>query len=508
MLAVVVSRADSASLHIGERLREVADWTEHDDPTRPDADGGGTVYRSGRWAADAAEDDRGAPIELREFDALHLETEGVADAFGRVAEGPERSPDLLVFASRHAGETGPLLTAHHTGNVGPAEFGGADGAFARACPNAHRRVLDALAEHAPPDYEVGMECTHHGPTDVGAPSMFVELGSGEEQWDDPAGARAVARAIRDLRGVDPDLPAESADDSGSGTGERRHLVGVGGGHYAPRFERVARETDWAVGHVAADWALDELDDPESEAGRAVLRAAFEESAATRSLVDGEAPAVERAVADLGYRVVSETWVRETTGVPLPAVATLESVLGPVETGVRFGDRARVDGGGDPDSTGGGAGAADGSGESVPDPLELSAEDVVVASLPSALLAETQGIDAEATRAAVEAATLAFETTENGARAGGRAAFVTPADRESLVTGLAAVLEREYEVERVEGALVAHERAFDPERARTLGVPEGPKFGRLADGQSVEVDGEEIPPETVHIEREHRFPTGE
>jgi len=134
--------------------------------------------------------------------------------------------------------------------------------------------------------------------------------------------------------------------------------------------------------------------------------------------------------------------------------------------------------------------------------------VVVASLPSALLAETQGIDAEATRAAVEAATLAFETTENGTRAGGRAAFAAPADRESLVAGLAAVLEREYEVERVEGALIARETAFDPERARTLGVPEGPKFGRLADGQSVEVDGEEIPPETVHVEREHRFPVGE
>ncbi|PSQ08559.1 hypothetical protein BRC95_03265 [Halobacteriales archaeon QS_5_68_33] len=510
MLAVVVSRADSASLHIGERLREVADWTEHDDPTRPDADGGGTVYRSGRWAADAAEDDRDAPIELREFDALHLETEGVADAFGRVAEGPERSPDLLVFASRHAGETGPLLTAHHTGNVGPAAFGGADGAFARACPNAHRRVLDALAEHAPGRYEVGMECTHHGPTDVGAPSMFVELGSGEDEWQDPAGARAVARAIRDLRGVDPDLPAESADDSGSGTGERRHLVGVGGGHYAPRFERVARETDWAVGHVAADWALDELDDAGSGTDRAVLRAAFRESAATRALVDGEAPAVERAVERLGYRVVSETWVRETTGVPLPVVATLESVLGPVEAGVRFGDRARIDEGRDPDpdSTGGGAGAADRSGESAPDPLELSAEDVVVASLPSALLAEAQGIDAEPTRAAVEAATLAFETTESGTRAGGRAAFAAPADRESLVEDLAAVLEREYEVERVEGALLAHERAFDPERARTLGVSEGPKFGRLADGQPVEVDGEEIPPETVHVEREHRFPIEE
>ncbi|WP_436907370.1 D-aminoacyl-tRNA deacylase [Halosimplex marinum] len=460
MLAVAVSRDDSASVHIGERLRAVADWSEHTDGSRPDAEGGGTVYRTDS-------------IELREFDALHLELDGVADAFGRVDGGPERAePDLLVFASRHAGETGPLLTAHHTGNFGPAEYGGEPGAFARACPNAHRRVLAALREHAPEGYEVGMEATHHGPTDAGVPSMFVEVGSDEPQWDDPDAAEAVARAILALRETDPDAPDED--------GTRRHLVGFGGGHYAPRFERILAETDWAVGHIAPDWGLDAMGDPERN--RDVVRRAFEASAADYAVVEGDRPALERVVADLGYRAVSETWVRETTGVPLDLVAAVEDRLGSVEEGVRFGERA-AGYEGDPDGG-----------------------DLEPVTLPDDLLGEAQGIDHEAARAAVERATVAFETTESGTRAEGRALVDADRDGAALVDELAAVLEAKYEtVERADGAVVARESAFDPERARTLGVPDGPKLGRLAEGEPVTVDGEEIDPAVVHVEREHRFP---
>jgi D-aminoacyl-tRNA deacylase len=503
MLAVVVSRADSASEHVGDHLLDLGDWATHEDASRPDAEGGGTVYRT-----DGA--------ELRAFDALHLDIERAGAAFGRVADGPDREPALLVFASRHAGETGPLLTAHHTGNIGGAAFGGDDGRLARACPNAHRRVLDSLRSYAPEGYDVGMECTHHGPSDVGVPSMFVELGSGEDQWDDPAGARAVAKAISDLRGVEPGAPVETAPDENStvGTdpasaGRRRHLIGFGGGHYAPRFERVARETDWAVGHVAADWGLDELGDPGDHP--AVVRRLFEESAAAYALLDGEAAGVEAVVEDLDYRVVSETWVRETAGtgnavtgadgtgdggadavdesertfrerepVPLWLVDGLEGTLCPVDDGLRFGDRAR----GDPPA---------------------DARDPAVVDLPGDLLAEAQGVDAGDARAAVEAATLAFETTENGTRAAGRGAVLTPAARGTLVDGLVDVLATKYAtVERTDDAVVVRETAFDPERARILGVPEGPKFGRLANGQSVEVHGETVEPEAVHVERECRF----
>jgi len=48
------------------------------------------------------------------------------------------------------------------------------------------------------------------------------------------------------------------------------------------------------------------------------------------------------------------------------------------------------------------------------------------------------------------------------------------------------------------AIVEHERLgrFHPDRARELGVPEGPLFGKLHHGQSVEVDGRTIMPTDV------------
>jgi len=453
MLGIVVSRADSASTHIGEQLLSVADWETRTDDSRPDSEGGGTVYRT-------------TGASLRVFEGLHIDLERPAAAFDE--------PHLVVFASRHAGETGPLLTAHHTGNVGPAEYGGRPDAFARACPNAHAAVLDALEAYAPEGYAVGTECTHHGPTAVGAPSMFVEVGSDEPQWDDPAAARAVARAILDLRGVDPDRPAGGDESTTAST--HRHLVGLGGGHYAPRFERVIRETDWAVGHVLADWGLDTVTADGAAEGRLcrVVDRAFTESRAEYALVDGDR-GLEAVVEDLGYRAVGETWVRETSEVPLDFVRAVETAVCPVAEGLRFGDPAT-----DPD------------------------DGWTVETLPGDLLDEAFGIDRTATRAAVAGAALAFETDEGGTRPTGTVVLGEEGPGE-IVDALVGVLRGRYDsIDRRTDTLRAREEVFDPDLARTLGVPEGPAFGRLADGQTVEVDGDRVPPEAVRREREREF----
>ncbi|KTG25109.1 D-aminoacyl-tRNA deacylase [Haloferax profundi] len=432
MIGIVVSRADSASVHIGEHLLDIAEWDVQTDEGRPDADGGGTFYRR-------------EGFELREFDDLHIYLDDPAEAF-------DADLDLLAVVSRHSGETGPLLTAHFTGNFGPADYGGESGHFARACPNAQRAVVAALRDHAPDGYDVGIEATHHGPTRTTVPSMFVELGSGEDEWKDPDGARAVAAAVLDIEGVDADTD--------------RQLVGFGGGHYAPRFLRVLDDTDWCVGHIAADWQLKAMGSP--DANRDVLRRAFEASAADVALVDGDRDGLAAVLDEEGYRVVSETWVRETAGVPLARVRELESDITRIEDGLRFG-------------------------------AHIDADSYSVVSLPDGLLGEAQGVDLDASLDAVAETTVAFHTTEGGTRAIGRAA-VAGAGYDELVERLCEILRQKYDsVVRENGAVTARVSAFDPAAARELGVPEGPAFGKLSAGQAVEVDGETIDP--AHVSRE-------
>jgi D-aminoacyl-tRNA deacylase len=447
VIALVVSRADSASEHIGEALLDVGDWTERTDDTRPDADGGGVYYRTDGFS-------------LRTFDDLHIYLDRPDAAFD--------DPDLLIVVSRHSGETGPLLTAHFTGNFGDAEYGGEAGRFARACPNAASEVVAALDRHAPDGYEVGTECTHHGPTDVGVPSMFVELGSGEAQWADPAGAEAVARAVLDLRGVAAD--------------REKQVAGFGGGHYAPRFGRVVRETAWAVGHVGADWGLEAMGN--AAANRDVLDRAMDASATEYALVEGERPGLRDTLTDLCYRVVSETWLQETSAHPLPVVEAVEARMDDVNEGLRFGSV-------------------------VPAVNGAPADAIAVTDLPTDLIDAAHGVDADATRAAVADAAVAFETTEGGTRPRGRVALPAAdpaAAAADLTDALAAVLRESYDdVRREDGEVVARTAAFDPAAARELGVPEGPAFGRLADGQAVEVGGERVDPESVRTERVERFP---
>jgi D-aminoacyl-tRNA deacylase len=45
-------------------------------------------------------------------------------------------------------------------------------------------------------------------------------------------------------------------------------------------------------------------------------------------------------------------------------------------------------------------------------------------------------------------------------------------------------------------LIIHKVRFDPRKARELGVPPGPSFRHLADGQDVRIDGRVITPDMV------------
>ncbi len=154
----------------------------------------------------------------------------------------------IIFASRHKSETGePTLTVHVPGNLkSQANYGGRPNEVALANPGRIKALLLALlelGEKLKPNYKISLEATHHGPTELGVPATFVEIGSSEDRWIDQEAGEVVAEAIsRALLN-----PSQS-----------RSAAGFGGGHYAPAHTEITVEQDIAVGHIVPKYALENV----------------------------------------------------------------------------------------------------------------------------------------------------------------------------------------------------------------------------------------------------------
>jgi D-tyrosyl-tRNA(Tyr) deacylase len=147
----------------------------------------------------------------------------------------------LVFPSIHRSEQNvACLTVHPLGNPGlDTGVGGRPSTLVPTDPSLMVAALRALEERARAlGTPVTYEATHHGPT-LGLPAFFVEIGYGEA----PAPPTPAVDLLTD---VVPRLEAEGGD---------RTAVGVGGGHYAPRFTELALRRRWAFGHLLSRHAL-------------------------------------------------------------------------------------------------------------------------------------------------------------------------------------------------------------------------------------------------------------
>jgi D-aminoacyl-tRNA deacylase len=163
------------------------------------------------------------------------------------------SCELLVFASKHESEKKlPCLTAHATGNFGKPEsaegknFGGTTSTLSKTSANALRAALDFLRGNPVPGFVVSREATHHGPTNLSWPSLFVEVGSSPTEWQDELACRAVADAV-----------LASANHSLA----RKAAIGFGGPHYCPAFnEYEAENGEFAFSHICSKYSLESLNE--------------------------------------------------------------------------------------------------------------------------------------------------------------------------------------------------------------------------------------------------------
>ena len=157
--------------------------------------------------------------------------------------------ELIVFISRHSSMSGtPTLSVHTPGNLGQADLGGKPREVSVSPGNAMRealRVMSKMKEEMQLKYEVSYEGTHHGPS-LNTPTMFAELGSSPEQWNDTAAAEVVAHAAM---GAISNFRTFSAET----------VLGIGGPHYNRKFTKIALETAVAFGHIIPKHSIQHID---------------------------------------------------------------------------------------------------------------------------------------------------------------------------------------------------------------------------------------------------------
>lgn len=165
------------------------------------------------------------------------------------------NPDFLIFASRHTSKTArPAFLVHTTGNWSKtADFGGVPQDLSLSSALLHKAGFISLVEKEfslnLSDFSVDIEVTHHGPTVLKTPLIFIELGSSKTEWEISEAGESVASAT--ISTIFKFLDYRSSKNQEIG-------LGFGGTHYAPNFHRLIENNDIAMSFICPKYYIKEL----------------------------------------------------------------------------------------------------------------------------------------------------------------------------------------------------------------------------------------------------------
>lgn len=227
--AILFSTSNAASLNIMRHLEKDWKWKKKSE----------ALYSF----SPCAKENCCSGVQAHGFDKTIIEIEPPSDSHA----------DYFLYAYTHKSEAGtPALTAHVPGNWGAADFGGQPKTLNMAYASKLKQILQLLSEGAKKhklDWPVNMEVDHHGPTPEGGKKalLFVEIGSGPEQWENEIAGQVVAEAM--MKSLFQPAP------------EMKVYLGIGGGHYAPKFTPLMLGSpSRAVGHVLAKYRAADFDE--------------------------------------------------------------------------------------------------------------------------------------------------------------------------------------------------------------------------------------------------------
>lgn len=159
-----------------------------------------------------------------------------------------KNTDFIVFASKHKSEKGNhSLSLHAPGNWRGADFGGKSGKVCNTSAFVLKYLFQNLNKTANEDnlkdYEITMECTHHGPL-IEKPCCFIELGSSEKQWGEIEPAKIIAKTIASLQSY-----------PNNHSNHWIQCIAIGGPHYCPNFNKIQLSSKYAISHIIPEYAM-------------------------------------------------------------------------------------------------------------------------------------------------------------------------------------------------------------------------------------------------------------
>ncbi len=209
------------------------------------------LMRSAEFASESKENSncqsyqsaRHENIQLYIFPGSLLTLENLDDLYSDAS--------MFIFLSKHRSHSCiPTLTCHFTGNFSADNsYGGNPRQIAISYPSLLKGYLKAItaAKQKVPEYEVIIEATHHGPTSLNKPVLFIELGSSEKQWNDDNAGAVICDTLLGML----DIGFEYCDKVG---------IALGGTHYPIKFNRLLLESRFGLGAVASKHNLEAIDE--------------------------------------------------------------------------------------------------------------------------------------------------------------------------------------------------------------------------------------------------------
>lgn len=249
---ILASKADSASLTLHQAVIEAHRWESASSPL-------GELLIS-----------TGIDAHMLLVDEIHVRSDNIGEM--HMGATNKNIDDIIVLSKHVSSSEVPAMTVHPIGvptGQEMGEDGRSGGVYGTLVPPNPRMasflraiVRKGAVEPNLAKFDLTLEATHHGPV-MSLPTMYVEIGSSEEEWTDSNLASIWAEIIIE------NLSSKAPDPN------KRWMLCIGGGHYAPRHRDIVIRSNELVGHILPSYSLPDVDEEATlQNFEKVLRAAI------------------------------------------------------------------------------------------------------------------------------------------------------------------------------------------------------------------------------------------